>query len=128
MINKLLFVLLLLAISTSGYCQPAWTNQYSGVNVGLNSVTFLNTNTGYVAGAFGTILKTSNGGVNWIAQGCGSTDTIFSMHFINASTGTLIGANGLIRRTTNGGATWSTQTCGSSGTLRALQFLNSYTG
>jgi len=42
-----------------------WIQQSSGVNAGLFNVKFLNRYTGWSVGA-GVILKTTNGGNNWI--------------------------------------------------------------
>jgi photosystem II stability/assembly factor-like uncharacterized protein len=52
------------------------------------------------------ILRTTNGGANWVAQSSGTTNTLTSVCFTDANTGTAVGRHGTILRTTNGGATF----------------------
>ena len=59
------FVFLFVGIS---YSQQGWVNQNSGITESLNSVKFINADTGWCAGNTGKILKTTNGGINWIQQ------------------------------------------------------------
>jgi len=63
----LLFYLILLPALLSA--QPGtWSEQNSGVTTNLNSVWRVNNFTALACGEFGTVLRTSNGGSNWINQ------------------------------------------------------------
>jgi photosystem II stability/assembly factor-like uncharacterized protein len=104
---KILLILCLL--TNSSFSQSGWLYQYCGMYASLNSVFFVNPNTGYIAGENGIILKTTNSGVNWFyQQSCfpGIHDAIF---FIDANTGYVTGLsynNTGIGKTTNGGENW----------------------
>lgn len=86
-----------------------WIQQSSGVNTALYDVFFLDTQTGWLCGASGVILKTTNGGTNWTPQNSGLTRGLYSIHFINSNTGWIVsGIVGYILKTTNGGSNWIT--------------------
>ncbi len=87
-----------------------WENQFSGTNVNLNAVHFVNLSTGWVVGEDGLILYTSNGGANWQVQSSGIANRLLSVHFFNASNGLIAAASSQILRTTNGGVNWSAVT------------------
>jgi photosystem II stability/assembly factor-like uncharacterized protein len=72
----------------------------------LNSVRFVNYQTGWVCGSGGTIYQTTNGGVNWTLQSSGTTTYFYSLSFYNAQTGWAVGASGRILKTTTGGITF----------------------
>jgi hypothetical protein len=72
------------------------------------SLYFTSHDTGYAIGgnySNGTgILKTTNGGTDWISQTSGITNKSFhTVYFINSSTGFIVGDSGVILKTTNGG-------------------------
>ena len=48
-------------------CYGQWTQQNSGTYETLNSINFCNASTGFCVGSNGTILKTNDGGTNWIS-------------------------------------------------------------
>jgi photosystem II stability/assembly factor-like uncharacterized protein len=75
--------------------------QNSATSNDLHSVQFMDSNTGYAAGAYGTVLKTTNGGANWIALNTGSSIPFNALHFVNASTGSVAGWLWILM-TTNG--------------------------
>jgi hypothetical protein len=69
----------------------------------FTSVYFTGINTGYIAGT-GFIMKTTDGGVNWIDQTPSYQPTgIFDIGFADQQTGCAVGYYGQIVRTTNGG-------------------------
>lgn len=72
----------------------------------LNAVDFIDNNTGYAAGDYGTILKTSNGGSSWQQIYSFDGKDIMSMSFVNASIGYVGGASQMLRKTVDGGQTW----------------------
>ncbi len=77
------------------------------------SLSFIDANTGFVVGFYGTtskhspILKTTNGGENWARQESSTHIPLLSVRFINPDTGLICGGLGIIRRTTNGGMNWN---------------------
>jgi hypothetical protein len=73
-------------------------------------VSFTDANNGTAVGASGTIVRTTNGGTNWITQTSGTTSILYGVSFIDANTGTAVGTSGTILRTTNGGTNWTAQT------------------
>jgi len=51
----------------------------------------------------GTILRTTNGGINWISQSSGTTENFRGVSFTDVNNGTVVGDYGTILRTNNGG-------------------------
>jgi photosystem II stability/assembly factor-like uncharacterized protein len=72
-------------------------------------VDFVDDQLGWVVGMNRLILKTTNGGTNWVQQsgavGAGYTG-LNSVKFFNRETGLAVGDGGVILKTTNGGAQW----------------------
>ncbi|MEO1434864.1 MAG: YCF48-related protein [Bacteroidota bacterium] len=88
-----------------------WTAQSAGTDVLLTDVFFIDANIGWVVGADGTILKTTNGGDSWTAQTSGVTTSLRGVHFLDANRGWAVGFpafNGTetVLYTSNGGDTW----------------------
>ena len=87
--------------------------QNISINVWLNSVNFINSNTGFTAGTLtntvfssAVVLKTTNGGINWNSLELGgSYYWLYSVYFNNLFTGYVAGEN-VILKTTNGGINW----------------------
>jgi len=75
----------------------------------LSSIKFINTNTGFAAGNLGLVLKTTNGGTNWILYSFMMADALNEIVFLNQTTGWLVGGfdTGVVYRTTNTGVNWS---------------------
>jgi photosystem II stability/assembly factor-like uncharacterized protein len=109
--------------------------QNAGTRVWLFSSDFINENVGWVVGGDpgwggttdGVILKTTDGGVNWIEQLNLSTQ-FDAVDFINENEGWVVGHDGLIRHTVNGGQTWNVQNSPASADLYALHFLDENIG
>jgi hypothetical protein len=53
-------------------------------------------------GGYGTILKTTDGGNNWIAQTSGTTDNLHSVYFTSSTIGWVVGGYGTILKTSDG--------------------------
>jgi hypothetical protein len=70
----------------------------------LNSVSFPHSHVGTVVGDFGTILRTTDGGITWSPQVSGTTLDLNSVCFIDSSSGTAVGDGGTIIHTTDGGS------------------------
>ena len=80
-----------MSISHLGFAQSFWNPQTSNTTATLRSVYFINNDTGYTVGNSGTILKTTDGGYNWISQTSNTTYDLLSVYFINADTGFTVG-------------------------------------
>jgi len=61
---------------------------------------------GWVCGDAGTLLKTTNGGQDWV-QVQATGNNLNSIAFKDANTGVAVGDDGVIIRTTNGGVNWT---------------------
>jgi photosystem II stability/assembly factor-like uncharacterized protein len=106
------------------------TSPFTAYNTGtsntLNSVTFINSNTGYVCGDGGVIYKTVNGGVNWSSSNTGiAAVNLRSIAFADSDNGTVVGDNGTIYVTFDAGASWSAQTSGTANNLLKVKYFGS---
>lgn len=117
----------LLTISFQLNAQWFWQNPLPQGNP-LFSVKFINDNFGWAVGYYGTILRTTNGGSNWIVQTSGTTEWLYGVSFIDSNNGTAVGGNGVILRTTNGGTNWIKQTTGTISRLFGVSFTDSNNG
>ncbi len=106
-------LLLLATIFHGTFSQPVWVTQNPLPQCNtLNDVEFIGASTGYEAGNYGTILKTTDGGSSWISQSSGTTENLNSVSFLNAATGFIAGGQNawVILKTTNRGAITNIQT------------------
>lgn len=84
-----------------------WQLQNSGVTDDLQAVSMVSGDVGYAAGAFGLILKTSDGGLIWDdISSSAFTGYASDIKFVSPDTGYIHGW-GQIYKTYNGGASWS---------------------
>jgi photosystem II stability/assembly factor-like uncharacterized protein len=89
---------------------------------GFHSLFFINANIGYLVGSSGSIVKTTNGGINWVSQISGTTNNLNSVFFSDPNTGYIVGDEGTILKTSNGGFNWTLQTDPSSQWLGSVCF------
>jgi photosystem II stability/assembly factor-like uncharacterized protein len=122
----LFFVILIIISCSSIYSQ--WLALNSGTVQNLNSIQFINAQTGYAAGSAGTVIQTTNGGLNWITLNTGSSVELRSIYFINSTVGLVCGYNGNILRTTNSGVNWYAVNSGTTNHLMGLSFCNDSSG
>jgi len=85
-------------------------------------------NTGWVVGANGKILFTSNGGTTWSPQTSGTTQTLFDVKFPSALNGFIIGGSNTFLKTTNGGVNWVLLTVPNMTSTNDLDFTDNNTG
>ena len=104
-----------------------WYQQNSGTDSNLQSVFFINENTGWACGSNGVIIKTTNGGEDWFEQNSTTTEDLKEIHFVDENYGWSYQTY-LILSTTNGGSSWVSQSFGPPDMLVALQFINESTG
>jgi len=120
---------LIIILSAFQTANAQWTLQNSGNTNWLFSTYFVNSNIGYVAGGYGMILKTINGGQDWSALNSGtSTDHFYSIYFVNADTGYAVGEPSAFYKTTDGGVTWVKKEIGTNATLYSVFFTSPDTG
>ncbi|MCX6165990.1 MAG: YCF48-related protein, partial [Ignavibacteriae bacterium] len=129
------FVLSIILFPICSFSQPGWVKQESLTTNPLNSVYFINTNTGYIVGGYWNfkenscvILKTTNGGENWFLQDSQSKYSLESVWFNDNYTGYAVGRNATIIKTTNGGLNWVIQSTNTKGYFTSLYFINLSTG
>lgn len=85
-----------------------WSQLNSGTNFWLRTVYFINPNTGFAAGDYGIILRTTNAGQNWISQTWPNIYALYSISF-RQNQGKIVGYEnqaGAIMKTSNYGLNW----------------------
>lgn len=93
--------------TVSGNLQ-GWFRQQSGTTARLSQVDAVNENVVWATGANGTILKTVDGGDNWVAQDAGFTNRdLTCVSAVDEDTAWVVGNNGACLFTTDGGASWN---------------------
>lgn len=125
--KKISIIFFFLCLSQNLYSQSGWSQQNSGVNSLLYSIYILDSNTIYIVGGSGTILKTTNGGNNWIIINLGISSTLRSVYFLNLNTGFISGDNHIFIKTTNGGINWNNSLLNHTRATDII-FFNSLTG
>jgi photosystem II stability/assembly factor-like uncharacterized protein len=105
----------IILFSDSIYSQ--WFPQQTNTSCFISKIRMLNANTGYAIGDSSLVLKTTNGGINWLRMNTGtSPDDFFQgIHFLNTDTGWICGGymggfgTSKILKTENGGHNWVVQ-------------------
>ena len=96
------------------YASPAMSNSPANRSDGivryvpdnLFGVSFVDDRRGWAAGYYGTLLVTSDGGVNWTRKPVAGNDLIRRTRFLDARTGWIVTHRGRIMSTEDGGTTW----------------------
>ncbi|MCC6866979.1 MAG: T9SS type A sorting domain-containing protein [Ignavibacteria bacterium] len=106
-----------------------WIQQNGGTTVTLYNIDFVDANTGWIVGTASKILKTTNGGINWITQipAIPLNRELNDIQMFDANTGYIAGWTNTFLKTTDGGLNW-TNTNVPQGQYNALSFLNEQTG
>ncbi len=100
---------------------------FTGLNYVLQSLFFVNANTG-ISGGFGYLFKTTNAGLNWSEITSPSLNAIYSLYFPSSNVGYGACTYGDIIKTTDGGWTWFRQTPVTGNLLYSVFFINDNTG
>lgn len=111
--------------------QAQWYTQQSGTTDPLYDIEFINRNTGWACGDGGYIIKTTNGGINWIRQGIGvSYEPLFGISVVDTNTVYAVGFFKTLVKTTNGGTNWIKKDSGMTGDGRytCVFFINENKG
>lgn len=104
-------------MTDNSYSQNYWSAINSPTTKTLKKCSFVNSNTGWLSGDSGTIIRTTNGGDNWAVQSSGITNNIEDIFFLNERLGWATAFEvfpdsnefygTLILKTTNGGNNWT---------------------
>ncbi|MFT6005339.1 MAG: photosystem II stability/assembly factor-like uncharacterized protein [Pseudoalteromonas tetraodonis] len=90
---------------------------------------FVDTQFGWAAGYYGTILKTIDGGENWTHISLPNTDLIRRILFLDKDRGWLVTHRGRIMSSNDGGSTWETRYLDDNQiNLRNIKFFNADIG
>ena len=128
--KKVILVIAIIASILHSVCfaQSNWYLQNLSTSNELRSIFFINQSTGWIAGFYGTILTTTNGGNNWSAQSSGYGQGLVTLFFINNLTGWAGGGHqhlsAAIFKTTNGGVNWNSVYTSSIGMVYKIYFIN----
>lgn len=125
---SIIVIIIVFSIPLKTKADLGWTLQQSGTNQNLNSICFINSNSGFVAGANGVLLKTTNGGVNWNLIQLGTNNYLYCVRFPSTNVGYIAGANGILIKSTNSGINWSFYSTGANGPAYSMSFLNDNLG
>ncbi len=94
------------------------------ISIPFNGLSFISPSEGWVTGASGSILHTSDAGKTWTAQNSGTTHWLQSVSFVSPTKGWIVGNQGTILSTDDGGQTWTPQTSGVRFDLYSVTFLS----
>jgi photosystem II stability/assembly factor-like uncharacterized protein len=110
--KKIIYLFLIISFFTGSVFSQFWVEQTSGVTVQLTSVSPISALNVWVCGYSGTVLRTTNGGSNWLnvsGGGIPNTVSLVSIWGIDASTALTagyVGSDTWIWRTSNAGINW----------------------
>ncbi|MCB0729093.1 MAG: T9SS type A sorting domain-containing protein, partial [Ignavibacteriae bacterium] len=94
----------------------------------LNAVKFIDVNTGWAVGDKGTILKTTNSGINWRILNCPVTEDLNDIFIKSSQYIIVIGDYGVILHSSNGGSSWSFELATDYPVLEKIIFTNETEG
>jgi photosystem II stability/assembly factor-like uncharacterized protein len=94
----------------------------------LNSISFIDSNTGWAAGNLGRIVHTVNGGNTWATLTTGTSNDIGSVFFVAKEIGWVAGENGMIKKTVDGGVSWTSQNISTTEDINCIYFIDKNTG
>jgi photosystem II stability/assembly factor-like uncharacterized protein len=94
----------------------------------LTCVDFISPQVGCVAGEYGALLITSDGGQTWVSQAKVNADTLRSVAVTTKDNIICVGDNGVAVQSTDAGKTWSPAKIGVEGNFKAVTFADANTG
>ncbi|HAX49816.1 MAG TPA: YCF48-related protein [Ignavibacteria bacterium] len=124
----------LLIFTLTLHSQPVgWVEQTSGVTTQLTSVSIVDDNHAWICGYAGRVLRTTNGGVNWVSVNAAPIPGTLDLHTIYAidSVTAIVGGSGtssFLFRTSNGGANWTQVFTETGGFINSVQMGNNFAG
>ena len=113
--------------------EAQWIQQNSGTNQNLYDIEFINEKTGWAVGDAGVVIKTTNGGTNWINVPNPSIQyggLMWAIQPIDSEVVYAVAGYDFIMKTTNSGVNWNVLSGrpGSITAFKGLYFLNRDTG
>jgi len=115
--KKYILISIFFCTSTLLYSQNGWQILQTDTQHNLSDIHFINENTGWAVGDSGTILKTINGGKDWVHQVSNTLKPLHAIIFSDSLNGSAVGNyyeynpwcfNNTVRLvTSNGGNTWT---------------------
>jgi photosystem II stability/assembly factor-like uncharacterized protein len=89
-----------------------WVKQFGDMSEyydynNLNSICFIDSQTGWISASHGKVLKTTNGGSTWGIASTGNTESYYDISYKNQLTGWVAGYGGYIMKTTTGGGSFT---------------------
>jgi photosystem II stability/assembly factor-like uncharacterized protein len=131
-IRKYIFIFFFINISLSADAQIKWNSINSPTGKSLKNLVFTDNLNGWAVGDSGTIIHTSDGGLNWVIQNTAISNDLFSATFPDKNHGWALSIddnyNSIILNTTNGGNDWSNSLFNGSDVLSTILFLDSLNG
>jgi photosystem II stability/assembly factor-like uncharacterized protein len=111
--KNLILITIVLLIGSSISINAQWYSQNNPAqNNSLNDIFVFDENNAIIVGDHGTILRTIDGGENWLYLPHDTTDWLSSVYFVNDNIGCIVGGLGIIKKTTDGGNSWIGQLYG----------------
>ncbi|MFN5319310.1 MAG: YCF48-related protein [Bacteroidia bacterium] len=123
-------ILSLLLLLSAGIASGQWRNA-SPYNGDVNDIVFADALTGFATGSAagvgsctgsGSIIRTIDGGKNWLRMNTGSNAAMNRLHVQDKFTVYAVGASSTVIKTTDGGQSWTTLTTGVGAGLNAVHF------
>jgi len=102
-----------------------WVALQSGTNLDINSIFFLTEMTGWACCDSGTVLKTTDRGLNWDQYTTSNLIDLFSIHFYDSLNGVTVGSKSSIFKTNDGGITWSLKNLNPDINFNMVRFVDS---
>ena len=125
-------LILFFVLFLSGISSAQWTEQVSGVNTTLWSVSAVDDNVVWACGSGGKVLLTVNSGLTWTTvTSPNSSIDLYTIQGISASMALVGGADGSFTyayKTIDGGATWTQTFSQAGGFIDALKMFNGFPG
>jgi photosystem II stability/assembly factor-like uncharacterized protein len=127
--KSLISIAWLFIINMALYSQGNWELLIpSGTSNQMVSLFFTDELNGWSVGQYGTITKTSDGGITWEIIEIEYLTDLTDVHFPTESVGYIVGEDGLILKTRNAGVTWNKLNNAFSNNLKRVKFRDSENG
>lgn len=94
----------------------------------LYGVYCISCDTVIAVGAWGCIIRTTDGGTNWTTIPSNTSDTLYEVQFVNKTIGYAAGGNGTILKTNDMGQSWTNIGISTNMELFSMSFINNDTG
>jgi photosystem II stability/assembly factor-like uncharacterized protein len=131
----LLTLLLTFIIQSIGYSQDHWFLLNSQTNLSLKTLQFTDSLNGWVGGDSGLVMRTTNGGLDWIVQQTKTKNKIVNLFFLDENRGWgLAWQEGnppfgtTILSTTDGGSNWAAEPYEENIFMQTIYFLDTLKG